>query len=33
MTYPTVRSDCVEILILQIAAMPRIVILSRPPPF
>ena len=33
MTNPTMRSYYVETLILQIAAMPRISILARPPPF
>jgi hypothetical protein len=33
MTNPTMRSHYVETLISQIAAMPGISILARPPPF
>jgi hypothetical protein len=33
MTNPTMRSCYVATLISQIAVMPRIFILSRPPPF
>jgi hypothetical protein len=33
MTNPTMRSYYVKALISQTAAMPRIFILSRPPPF